>query len=105
MTADSEVQPQAAAIPLLDGKVCLVLSSNGRRWVLPKGWIDEGQSAGETALQEAWEEAGLLGRLSRKPVGAYRYDKAGRPCHVIVFQLDVTEVAAVWPESGWRCRA
>ena len=42
-----------------------ITSRNGKRWVIPKGWIDPGQTAGETALQEAWEEAGLTGALER----------------------------------------
>ena len=37
---------QAAAIPVADGRVCLVTSSSGRRWVVPKGMIDAGHTAG-----------------------------------------------------------
>src|SRR5262245_17445465 len=62
---------QAAAIPIRAGQVCMVLSSNGRRWVVPKGCIEPGQTAGETALREAWEEAGLVGALRPEPVGSY----------------------------------
>ena len=47
---------QSGAIPLRNGRVCLITSSNGKRWVIPKGLIDPGHTAGETALQEAWEE-------------------------------------------------
>ena len=54
---------QAATIPVRDGRVCLVTSSNGRRWVLPKGQIDPGHTPAEAALVEAWEEAGLVGAL------------------------------------------
>src|SRR5262249_3668230 len=85
-------------------RVCLVLSRSGKRWVLPKGCIERGQSAGETALQEAWEEAGLVGTLHPEPVGSYLYDKAGTTCHVIVFLMQVTEVAQNWPEASWRRR-
>ena len=44
---------QVASIPVRDGKVCLVLSRSGRRWVLPKGKIDAGHTAGQAALLEA----------------------------------------------------
>ena len=54
---------QAAAIPVYDGRVCLVTSRTGRRWVIPKGRIDPGHTAAEAARIEAWEEAGLLGVL------------------------------------------
>ena len=52
---------QAAALAIRRGRVCLITSRNGKRWVIPKGWIEPGQTAGETALQEAYEEAGLVG--------------------------------------------
>src|SRR4051812_5967535 len=95
---------QAAVLAIRSGRLCLVRSSNGKRWVVPKGSIEPGQTPGETALQEAWEEAGLAGPLLRKPVGSYVYEKAAMTCHVVVFILRVTEVADEWPEGGWRLR-
>src|SRR5262249_26119697 len=61
MPNPSEFTRQAAAIPIKDGMVCLITSSNGKRWVIPKGLIDPGHTAGESALLESWEEAGLVG--------------------------------------------
>ena len=95
---------QAAALPIRDGRVCLITSSNGKRWVIPKGLIDPGQTAGETALQEAWEEAGLVGALQQEPVGSYLYEKYNSTCHVIVFLMEVTEAAPDWPERSLRQR-
>jgi 8-oxo-dGTP pyrophosphatase MutT (NUDIX family) len=80
------------------------MSSGGKRWVVPKGRIEPGQTAGETALQEAWEEAGLVGVLLPEPVGSYRYEKCGIICHVTVYLMHVTEVTNDWPESGLRLR-
>jgi len=96
---------QAAAIPLRDGRVCLVTSSSGRRWVVPKGCLEPGLTAGELALQEAWEEAGLVGVLQPEPVGSYFYEKYGNVYHVTVFVMTVTEEATAWPEQGLRQRA
>jgi len=95
---------QAAALPVRKGRVCVVTSSNGKRWVIPKGLIEPGQTAGEAALQEAWEEAGLVGKLQAEPVGTYLYDKWCGTCHVTVFLMDVTETAADWPERLLRQR-
>src|SRR5262249_4476860 len=95
---------QAAAIPVRSGQVCLVTSSSGKRWVVPKGLIDPGKTAAEIALQEAWEEAGLVGVLDRDPVGSYLYDKYGGTCHVTVFMMHVTEAADSWPEQNVRQR-
>jgi 8-oxo-dGTP pyrophosphatase MutT (NUDIX family) len=95
---------QAAAIPVRAGRICLVLSSGGKRWVVPKGRIERGQTAGETALWEAWEEAGLVGGLRPGPVGSYVYEKYGRTCHVTVFLLEVTGLTDAWPECHRRLR-
>ena len=96
---------QAAAIPLRSGQVCLVTSRNGKRWVIPKGCLELGKTASEIALQEAWEEAGLVGLLQPDPVGSYLYDKNGVTCHVLVFLLHVTEVREEYPEHDFRERA
>jgi 8-oxo-dGTP pyrophosphatase MutT (NUDIX family) len=96
---------QAAAIPVRDDRVCLVTSSSGRRWVIPKGQIDPGHTAGEAALVEAWEEAGLVGALDPEPLGSYAYEKLGRQLHVLVFRMTVTEVRDEWPERTQRTRA
>ena len=95
---------QAGAIPVRGGNICLITSSNGKRWVIPKGLIEPGQSPGEAALQEAWEEAGLVGVLHPEPVGSFLYDKWCGTCHVTVFLLDVNEVATDWPERRLRQR-
>jgi 8-oxo-dGTP pyrophosphatase MutT (NUDIX family) len=96
---------QAAAIPVYDRRLCMVTSSSGRRWVFPKGQIDAGHTAGETALIEAWEEAGLVGTIDPEPAGAYVYEKLGRECHVLVFRMTVIEVRDQWPERTLRQRA
>jgi 8-oxo-dGTP pyrophosphatase MutT (NUDIX family) len=96
---------QAAALPLRRGRVCLITSRNGKRWIIPKGWIEPGQSAGETALQEAWEEAGLVGALEREPIGSYLYEKDGQQFHVTVFVMKVTSVEQDWPERNFRERS
>jgi 8-oxo-dGTP pyrophosphatase MutT (NUDIX family) len=95
---------QAAAIAVRQNKICLVTSSNGKRWVVPKGLIDPGHTAGETALNEAWEEAGLVGTISSEPLGSYLYSKLGRTYHVIVFLMQVTKATEDWPEQALRQR-
>jgi len=84
--------------------MCLVSTRNGKRWVVPKGSIEPGKSAGEIALQEAWEEAGLVGVLNCEPVGSYVYEKDDTICHVIVFTMNVTSVEDIYPEVGQRQR-
>jgi 8-oxo-dGTP pyrophosphatase MutT (NUDIX family) len=95
---------QSAAIPVLGGQVCLVTSRSGKRLVVPKGCIEPGKTAGEIALLEAWEEAGLVGVLQSEPVGSYLYDKGDNTYHVLVYLMQVTQVADEWPERDQRDR-
>jgi 8-oxo-dGTP pyrophosphatase MutT (NUDIX family) len=104
MATASDPIRQAAALPIRNGRICLVTTSNGKRWVIPKGQIEPGQTAGETALQEAWEEAGLVGTIDMEPVGSFLYEKWCGTCHVIVYLMQVTEVARQWPEAALRQR-
>ena len=102
--ANQLVIRQAGVVAVRNGQVCLVSSRNGKRWVVPKGCIEPGKSAGEIALQEAWEEAGLVGLLQGEPLGSYVYEKDGFVCHVILFAMNVTGVVDSYPEAGMRQR-
>lgn len=101
----SEPVRQSAVLAVSDDRVCLVTARSGRRWVIPKGQIDPGHTAGEAALVEAWEEAGLVGALDPEPVGSYVYEKLGRPHHVLVYRMTVTAVHDRYPEVASRQRA
>jgi 8-oxo-dGTP pyrophosphatase MutT (NUDIX family) len=104
MANSSNVISQAGVIPIRDGRICAVTSRSGKRWVVPKGCLEPGKSAAEIALQEAWEEAGLVGLLQPEPVGTYFYEKAGFTCHVTLFVMMVTDCAERWPERELRQR-
>jgi 8-oxo-dGTP pyrophosphatase MutT (NUDIX family) len=95
---------QAAVIPVKAGQVCLVSSRSGKRWVVPKGCMEPGKTSGEIALQEAWEEAGLMGLLQPEPVGSYVYEKDGSTCYVTVFLMQVTSSVENFPENDLRQR-
>jgi 8-oxo-dGTP pyrophosphatase MutT (NUDIX family) len=101
----AEVLNQSGVIPVHDGRVFMVTSRSGRRWVFPKGQIDPGHTPGEAALIEAWEEAGLVGTIDPQPLGSYVYEKLGSLHHVLMFRMRVSEVREVWPERGFRDRA
>jgi 8-oxo-dGTP pyrophosphatase MutT (NUDIX family) len=104
MPIPTVVVRQAGAIPVRGGQVCVVSSRSGKRWVVPKGWMEPGKTAGEIALLEAWEEAGLTGVLRPEPAGSYLYEKDNRTFHVTVFVMEVTSSVEFWPERGVRER-
>jgi 8-oxo-dGTP pyrophosphatase MutT (NUDIX family) len=104
MAISTPVTYQAAAIPIHDDRICLVTSRRTQGWIIPKGTIEPGESPAETALREAWEEAGLLGSLHSEPVGTYYYQKCGRDCRVTVYLMQVEAAAEQWPERHQRAR-
>ena len=95
---------QAATIVCRNGRVCLITTSSGKRWVVPKGRVPPGTRLRDTAVQEVWEEAGVVGRLFRRPVGQYLFRKAGRVYLVTVFRMKAEEVQSDWPERRLRQR-
>jgi 8-oxo-dGTP pyrophosphatase MutT (NUDIX family) len=82
----------------------MVMSRGRKGLVVPKGRLELGRTTEQMVLQEAWEEAGLLGIVCRRPVGSYRYTKAGTRFKVVAFLMDVTTVVKNWPECRWRSR-
>jgi 8-oxo-dGTP pyrophosphatase MutT (NUDIX family) len=104
---------QVAALPVVgtggDLRVMLVTSRETHRWIIPKGWPAKGLRDRDAAAREAFEEAGLKGRISRTPIGWYRYFKRTLdgpvPCRVAVYRLDVDVEAVRWREAGERLRA
>ncbi len=96
------------ARPVLE--VLLITSLNSKRWILPKGWPEPELTAAQSAAREAFEEAGVTGKISEQPIGAYHYlkekkDGSGLPCSVDVFTLAVTKQLYDWPEKGARTLA
>lgn len=104
MPSSPSVIRQAGVLAMSGEQLCVVSSRGGKRWVVPKGCLEPDKTAAEIALQEAWEEAGLVGVLQPEPVGTYLYEKAGFTCHVTVFLMNVTDSADCWPEQGFRQR-
>ncbi len=103
---------QCAAIPWRrrgDGSIeVLIATSRGTgRWVLPKGWPHKNMTLSQSAAQEALEEVGAIGSVSRQPVGHYTYLKEldnglGRRVRVAVFLLAFEDQLPNWPERGER---
>ena len=99
---------QSGVIPIRknDGvvKILLITSRRRKRWVIPKGIIEEDLSPSESAEKEAYEEAGIKGIVPGDTIGRYKYNKWGAVCRVEVYLLKVTEELNDWPESYFRQR-
>ena len=79
---------QAAAIPIRRAgralQICVIRRKDANKWGIPKGLVDPGDTHEQTALNEAWEEAGINGRLLGAAIGTYRYRKWGTRLTVAV---------------------
>lgn len=112
---NTEIATQYAALCFRVRKkklqVLMITSRRNKRWVLTKGWPMDGKSGAEAAAQEAWEEAGVRGKIGDNSIGIYTYIKQAekkaevdQPCAVMVYPLKVKSVAGKYPEKGQRVR-
>jgi phosphohistidine phosphatase len=87
---------QSSVIPYRykNGKlqILIISSSKNKHFVIPKGIIEPGLTAQQSAAKEALEEAGAKGIVSKKATGSYDYTKWESNCHVDVFPMQVTEL-------------
>lgn len=103
---------QVGAIPVRGAsgayEVLMITSRDSGRWIIPKGWPMKGKKDHAAAAREAFEEAGVSGKVHKRPLGAYTYDKriggVGEPVRVMVYLLEVSEEKWAWPEKDQRRR-
>jgi 8-oxo-dGTP pyrophosphatase MutT (NUDIX family) len=100
---------QVGAVPVRvgpDGKleVLLITTRGSARWTVPKGWPMRGLADHEAAAREAFEEAGVRGRVLPTPIGAFEYAKRRRRgrFRVTLYRLDVETQANRFRERGQR---
>lgn len=94
-------------------RILLITSRETGRWVIPKGWPKQQVPDADMAMREAWEEAGVTGRMAPIAIGTFDYAKVitrepeievALPCRVEVFPMEVTDLARRFPEAKERKR-
>jgi 8-oxo-dGTP pyrophosphatase MutT (NUDIX family) len=89
-------------------EILLISKRRAHKWGIPKGRLVPHLSFAENAAKEAFEEGGVIGRISLDAVGVFRAQKraddqlAPLVIEVWVYLLEVTTVCAKWPEKGKR---
>ena len=88
-------------------EVMLVTSRGTGRWIIPKGWPMKRKAPHAAAAREALEEAGVVGRIGKEPIGSFSHRKLLKRggavvCEVQVFPLKVTRQRRTWPDKGKR---
>jgi 8-oxo-dGTP pyrophosphatase MutT (NUDIX family) len=100
---------QYGAIPFVRDKkdkikIVLITSASGY-WIFPKGQYEDDLGKAGTAELEAWEEAGVKGRLLKKV--QYRTKvviKSGDQVRLTLYPLEVSKLHEEWPEAYRRER-
>ena len=89
-------------------EVLLVTGRRSGRWMIPKGWPMIGKSLAAAAEQEAFEEAGISGRVDPRPLGSFRDMKRNvfgeMEIEILVHPMSVEAELPDWPERGQRLR-
>jgi 8-oxo-dGTP pyrophosphatase MutT (NUDIX family) len=85
-------------------EVLLVTTRRRKHWIIPKGVIEPDLTSAASAVEEAWEEAGVRGWLHPLSIGCYEYEKWQGLCQVEVFLMSVEEIEDQWPEGAYRRR-
>lgn len=94
-------RPRGQALEIL-----LVKKRSSQNWGIPKGKWEAHLTLRDNAAKEAFEEAGVSGNLGEQTLGSFRAIKRVAEREILievwVFLLDVTAVAAQWPEQETR---
>lgn len=95
---------QSGVIPLIDDKIVLITARKSDRWIIPKGYVEKGMTAADSAAKEAYEEAGVIGKVHHDEIGTYRFRKWGQLYAVQVFPLYIETMLDEWDEMHMRRR-
>lgn len=108
---DLRTQFAALCYRMKKGKpeILLITSRRSGRWIVPKGWPVDGKTPTQSALTEAWEEAGVIGKAYNVGLGLFSYhkqidDESGLPCVAMVYPVKVKSLSNKFPEAGQRKR-
>ncbi|WP_205925909.1 NUDIX hydrolase [Rhizobium sp. P38BS-XIX] len=85
----------------------LISTRETGRWAIPKGWPMDNKQAHRVAEIEALQEAGVKGKVCKRPLGEFAYTKLmadgeRRPCVVQTHALKVHHLVKDFKERGQR---
>jgi 8-oxo-dGTP pyrophosphatase MutT (NUDIX family) len=94
--------------PMAALEILVVTTRQSRHWIVPKGWPIKRLTPSKSAAREAFEEAGVRGKIGARAIGNFTYKKTARQTdadanyEVKIFPLLVRRQSATWPEHGQR---
>lgn len=85
-------------------EILLITSLKKKKWIIPKGFIEDQLTPYESAKKEAYEEAGVLGRDHFIELGSFRIKKSSGILDVVVYSMEVFQILEDYPEAKERKR-
>ena len=85
-------------------QILLITSRQKKKWIIPKGIIENGLKPYESAGKEALEEAGAVGIVSKDLIGKYKYKKWGGKVKIKIYPMRVKTLLDDWDEIDYRKR-
>jgi 8-oxo-dGTP pyrophosphatase MutT (NUDIX family) len=106
------MKKQYAALPFRiqksETQILLITTRQKGKWSVPKGWPMKNRTPPIAAAIEAFEEAGIVGKVGRKKIGKFTHRKnlgaKTFKCDVDVYPLTVQGKLNKWPEKNERKR-
>ncbi len=72
----------AGGLVVRDGEILLISTREGKRWQLPKGHLEPGETSEQAAVRETREETGVTGRVvASLPPVEYWFNERGVRIH------------------------
>lgn len=106
----AKVQKRVAVIPLIKdkhhNKICLVTGRGTGNWMLPTGKHEKRRTNRQVAILEAFEEAGLLGKIDKKFCKSVilQSPSGNKKRKTTLFLIRVDKQLKQWPEKKERRR-
>jgi len=104
----AKVQKRVAVIPVINkNKICLVTGRGTGNWMLPTGKHEKRRTNRQVAILEAFEEAGLVGKIDKKfSKSVILQSPSGKKKRkTTLFLIRVDKQLKQWPEKEQRRRA
>lgn len=97
---------EIGAFPFLIKKgkmyIMLITNTSGKLWILPKGQPETDLKQAQVAEMEAYEEAGIKGRIVDPKL--YKEFKRDNDVTLVVYPMIIKKMLPKWPEDSIRKR-
>lgn len=83
--------------------VIVTTRKHADKWIFPKGQPEADRSDREVAINEAFEEAGLIGTIQGKSI-KIKHESHGKTVQYKLYPFKVSKICRKWPERRLRKR-